>query len=717
MAKFNLDNYLPADGLGFPLNFRRGNPNPLDNSSVWKTLDAAKNYAETDPTAYVGQILSVIEVDDENAITAVMAYIIEDEAGTLKEVGSVPTGDDLSIEVVDGVIQIKGFGKQYYKYIAATDEQEAYYELTEGFIDGLEPKIVEVDGKLTIGWYEPNPTTVEGLNTEITTVKENITTIETTITEVQETIVEVQGQVDDNKAAIEAAQKAADDAQGAADAAQDKADANGEEINTLKERVQGLEDNPYDDTEVRGLISDNADAIDAIEADYLKAADKEALQTQVTANKDAIDVLNGDETVEGSVAKEVADAINAFATAVTEDGTINTYKEIFNYIATHGTEAAAMTAAIDALELLVGEKSVATQIAEAIAAENLGQYATDEELAEAIARIVVLEEFDTTVDGKIATAVENLQTEVNTALDNKVDKAEGYSLISDEDVVKLAGIADGAEVNFIKSTSDEFEVTEGNLALKTVSQDKVTGLTNAAGNDITLLEALGGKVDKVEGSRLLTSDEAAKLEKLVMDESGNVGISGTISADNVIGLQDKLDGKVDKVEGMGLSANNLTDTLLEKLNGITAGAQVNAIDGVSSEFTISADGKVLSVNAIDLTKITGLTDALAGKVDAVEGKGLSTNDLTDELLDKLNAADTNVLEVVKLAGTALVVEDKAVNIPVATASEFGVVKSTDAENGVTVAEDGTMAVNKMNVNNLVQTEGDILILNGGNSSV
>ena len=40
--------------------------------------------------------------------------------------------------------------------------------------------------------------------------------------------------------------------------------------------------------------------------------------------------------------------------------------------------------AIDALETLVGEKSVATQIAEAFTAKNLDQYATDDELAQAI---------------------------------------------------------------------------------------------------------------------------------------------------------------------------------------------------------------------------------------------------------------------------------------------------------------------------------------------
>ena len=73
--------------------------------------------------------------------------------------------------------------------------------------------------------------------------------------------------------------------------------------------------------------------------------------------------------------KKVADAINEFATQITDDGTINTYKEILNYISTHGSEANDMMAAIDALEALVGDTVVATQIANAIAAENLAQYA------------------------------------------------------------------------------------------------------------------------------------------------------------------------------------------------------------------------------------------------------------------------------------------------------------------------------------------------------
>lgn len=82
MAVNNLNKYTSADGLGFPLNFRRGNPNPLDNSEVWASLDKAEAYAKSDPTAYVGQSLKVINGDD------VDYYVIKNTAGDLKLVGS-----------------------------------------------------------------------------------------------------------------------------------------------------------------------------------------------------------------------------------------------------------------------------------------------------------------------------------------------------------------------------------------------------------------------------------------------------------------------------------------------------------------------------------------------------------------------------------------------------------------------------------------------------
>lgn len=89
----------------------------------------------------------------------------------------------------------------------------------------------------------------------------------------------------------------------------------------------------------------------------------------------------------------------------------------------------------------------------------------------------------------------------------------------------------------------------------------------------------------------------------------------------------------------------------------------------------------MAVTAIPLSKVTGLSDALANKVDAVEGKVLSSNDFTNELLNKLNGiasnAQVNVLEAVQLNGVALEIVDKAVNIPLATTSSAGMLSSTD----------------------------------------
>jgi len=73
----------------------------------------------------------------------------------------------------------------------------------------------------------------------------------------------------------------------------------------------------------------------------------------------------------------------------------------------------------------------------------------------------------------------------------------------------------------------------------------------------------------------------------------------------------------------------------------------------------------------------------------------------------------NVLEEIHINGTKLEITDKAVNIPVASGTLLGVVKSSDAENGVTVNADGTMTVNAISASKLVQAEGEVLVLNGG----
>ena len=437
MAKYNLDKYTAADGLGFPLNFRRGNPNPLDNSSVWASLEAAQAYAATDPVAYVGQILTVVD----NAGGVATVYAIQDEAGTLKKVGTSPVGDEATITVAeDGTVSLYGV---------------AGLELTRTEPDGTIKKInyqpLLVDGKLT--WVEPSSTTVEGLATEIAGLKSKVSTIE------------------------------------------------------------GIVGNSES-----GLVKDVADNAAAI-------ATLVGTDTNKSVREIATDELAKQLIPEG--AKE----------------SLDTLQEIAAWIQAHPDDASAMSADITKLQNIVA---------------GIGG------------------------EGEQATVVAYVNS-VTTPITDRVSAAEGK---------------------------------------------------------ITALE--------------------------------------------------------------------------------TVGAEKNIINSVdTTQFSID-DQRKLSLLDIAMSKVTGLTEALAGKVNAEEGKGLSSNDFTDDLLNKLNGieagAQVNDLEVVKIAGVALPITDKAVDIPKATAEALGVVMSSTAENKVSVGADGTMEVNSVNVNKLAQTEGEFLILDGGSSA-
>ena len=195
--------------------------------------------------------------------------------------------------------------------------------------------------------------------------------------------------------------------------------------------------------------------------------------------------------------------------------------------------------------------------------------------------------------------------------------------------------------------------------------------------------------------------------------SGFVDLTGyltTAKAAETYATIAQLGNKVDKVSGSSL----VQDTLITKLTNL-----LNIQSVAEGQLEVSPEGQ-LSILSISQSQVAGLTEALAGKVDAEEGKGLSENDFTDTLLEKLNGieagAEVNVIESISLNSVPLEISGKAANIPIATVGALGVVQSSAAENGVTVTSNGSMEVNSVNVMKLVQTAGDALILNGGSST-
>lgn len=95
----------------------------------------------------------------------------------------------------------------------------------------------------------------------------------------------------------------------------------------------------------------------------------------------------------------------------------------------------------------------------------------------------------------------------------------------------------------------------------------------------------------------------------------------------------------------------------------------------------------------------------------------NTEDIAS-IFEKLNTveenAQENIIESIKINGVAVEVTDKSVNIPAATADKFGTVK-LGAEFQIN-SESEALEVKALNVNKLVQTENEVLVLDGGVAS-
>ena len=83
--------------MEFPLAIQRQDAFALDPTCVWDSLAKAENYAKTNPTAYVGQLLSVI-VEGVS-----VPYQIKNTAGELEPIRVTVASDSEVSEMLDEV--------------------------------------------------------------------------------------------------------------------------------------------------------------------------------------------------------------------------------------------------------------------------------------------------------------------------------------------------------------------------------------------------------------------------------------------------------------------------------------------------------------------------------------------------------------------------------------------------------------------------------------
>ena len=324
---------------------------------------------------------------------------------------------------------------------------------------------------------------------------------------------------------------------------------------------------------------------------------------------------------------------------------------------------------LDAVEKIVGKESTG----EGVASTGL------------IARVEALETQDGVLTGEIGTlktSLSNVYTKTET--DSAIAKAiaavdhlsreivEALPETASENVIYMVLRGDGTG----QDVYNEYMYINGAWE---IIGDTSVDLTGYAKTEDILVKS-------VSSDFTVTGDGQLTFKTGAAPEINGSNISN-IAITNVVGLQDALNSKVAAEEGKSLVSN----TLITKLGNLAE------IKSVSDEFTLT-NGE-LSVNAIAAAKITGLSAAL-----------------TD--IETLKGAQSSYVKSVSVNGTALELSaEQGVNIPVATDSVFGVVKSASGDNKVVVATDGTMSVASVNITSLSQNEGEWLELNGGGADL
>lgn len=265
---------------------------------------------------------------------------------------------------------------------------------------------------------------------------------------------------DGKDTAIAAAKKAGTDAQDA--------------VNTLSGKV--------------GTVTEGKTVVEMIsDAQAAATYNDTEVKAGIKANADAITKLNGTSAVEGSVDKKVADAINEFATKVSDDQTVNTFKELIDYAAAHKDEYSTLSGEVQA-----NKTAIAT----------LNGKDTD---AGSVAKTV-------------KDAVDAAQATIQGNIDKKVDKVEGKGLSTNdyttEEKTKLEGITSGAQVNVIETVKvNGVALTPADKAVDvTVPTGALASKDKVAETDLVdaLATKINGKLDASEVTGDLLTHNASE---------------------------------------------------------------------------------------------------------------------------------------------------------------------------------------------------------------
>jgi hypothetical protein len=257
---------------------------------------------------------------------------------------------------------------------------------------------------------------------------------------------------------------------------------------------------------------------------------------------------------------------------------------------------------------------------------------------------------------EIGVAKSSIET-VNTTLTEKITNLENADTTIKSDITSIQGIVSGdgghaSRINALEGRAAALEAKDTDLAsLIQGNTDKFDNYTTTEG----LTALLADKADKSDTyTKGEVNDLLANLDQseIIADIETNANAIATLVGED-------------------------TGKSVRAIAGEEISALIKAADPTGNDIVIENIAslvKYVDENAGDIAALTADVDANKGKLAGI---------------------DTTVVAYVTDAISAIVMPK--------------------ASEEVTLAEDGTLGIGKVNVNKLVQTEGDTLVLNGGNA--
>lgn len=253
-----------------------------------------------------------------------------------------------------------------------------------------------------------------------------------------------------------------------------------------------------------------------------------------------------------------------------------------------------------------------------------------------------------------------LEHVIETIKNRFVQKVAGKDLstndFTDANKTKLNGIETGAQVNTVNKVNDK----TGDIIL---NSDDISFTSSKSGSTPTTTRAIIDSIlDKdiaQDAANAQVTNRVSVLETDKADKSYTDTELGAKADKTTTYTKTEVDGKLSSLDTGVISVNEKTGAVILNADDIDDTATNNKFVSAAEKTTWNGKANVSYVDT-----------EVGKKVDKVTGKGLSTNDFTTTLKDKLDGIDsgaqTNVIEIIKRNGTNLTVTGKAVDIRVPT---------------------------------------------------